>query len=99
MLFLRTMMKPLQTVQFTLLALVVITACRSTNISANDKSTVKNIWYIGEYIVPHNVQFNNTTIGGLSGIDYNKDKDVFYLISDDWSQINPARFYTAKIFL
>ena len=53
--------------------------------------------FLGEYIIPHNQQFKNTTLGGLSGIDYDKEKDVYYLISDDWSQINPARFYTAKI--
>lgn len=48
--------------------------------------------------MPHNLQFDNTTVGGLSGIDYDKKKQVYYLISDDRSAINPARFYTAKIY-
>jgi len=52
---------------------------------------------MGEYDVPHNLQYNNTTVGGLSGIDYDAPKKVYYIISDDRSAINPARFYTAKI--
>lgn len=38
-------------------------------------------------------------MGGLSGIDYNPSTDTYYLISDDKSEKNPARFYTAKISL
>jgi hypothetical protein len=44
-------------------------------------------------------QFKGTTIGGLSGIDYDANSDIYYMISDDRSAINPARFYTAKIHL
>jgi hypothetical protein len=54
---------------------------------------------IGEYDVPFNKQFQNTTMGGLSGIDYDRKNDLYYLICDDRSSINPARFYTAKIYL
>lgn len=53
--------------------------------------------FIGEYRLPHSKFFENTTIGGLSGIDYNKKNGIYYLICDDRSDINPARFYTAKI--
>lgn len=49
------------------------------------------------YNIPHNLNFGNTTVGGLSGIDYDADKEVYYAISDDRSDINPARFYTFKI--
>jgi hypothetical protein len=55
--------------------------------------------FIGEYDVPYNKSFQNTTIGGLSGIDFDHKHNIFYLISDDRSAMNPARFYTAKIFL
>lgn len=47
--------------------------------------------------VPHNLQVGGTTLGGLSGIDYNPDKEEYYFICDDRSNINPVRFYTAKI--
>lgn len=53
--------------------------------------------FIGQYVVPHNMVFQNTTIGGLSGIDYDSISHLYYLISDDRSSINPARFYTARI--
>lgn len=59
---------------------------------------VSEVKLIGEYDLPHNLLFKGTTVGGLSGIDYDKKNDVYYLISDDRSAINPARFYTAKIF-
>jgi hypothetical protein len=54
---------------------------------------------LDEYDVPFNKPFHNTTIGGLSGIDYDRKHDQYYMICDDRSAINPARFYTAKIIL
>ncbi len=59
----------------------------------------QSLKFLGEYIIPHNLEFNATTVGGLSAIDYNQQDDIFYILSDDWSYINPARFYTAKISL
>src|SRR5687768_1734551 len=53
--------------------------------------------FIGKYELPHNMQFAGSTVGGLSGIDYDRKNDFYYLISDDGSKINPARFYKAKI--
>ena len=47
---------------------------------------------IGEARLPHRLQFQGTTVGGLSGIDYDPVDDLYYLISDDGSNFNPARF-------
>ena len=58
---------------------------------------INHLKFLDEYLVPFNKSFQNTTIGGLSGIDYNSKQKVYYLISDDRSQENPARFYVAKI--
>ncbi len=60
---------------------------------------ISGLRYINEYIVPNGIQFKETTIGGLSGIDYDKARDVYYLICDDPSSKGPARFYTAKILI
>ena len=60
---------------------------------------VSQLKFIGEYDIPHNQIFQNTIIGGLSGIDFDSKNNIYYLISDDRSSINPARFYSAKIFL
>jgi hypothetical protein len=61
--------------------------------------SIKSLKFINEYVIPFNVKFKETTVGGLSGIDYDKHNDIFYFICDDRSAINPARFYTAKIKL
>lgn len=55
--------------------------------------------FIGQTSIPYKMQFKGTTVGGLSGIDYDADRDVYYIICDDGSKINAARFYTAKIML
>jgi hypothetical protein len=52
---------------------------------------------IGQYVVPNDTVVNGTAVGGLSGIDYDRANDAYYLISDDRSDINPARFYVAKL--
>lgn len=64
---------------------------------ANHLSEKSHLKFIGEYDLPHNLSFGNTTVGGLSGIDYDPKKNQYYLISDDRSSINPARFYKAQI--
>lgn len=52
---------------------------------------------LGKYTVPYNMAYAGTTVGGLSGIDYDPKTNRYYLISDDRSTVNPARFYTAVI--
>ena len=61
--------------------------------------SVSGLKFIGEYSLPHNLQFKGTTVGGLSSIDYSPKDDVYYLICDDRSDINPIRFYTVKMAL
>ena len=39
-------------------------------------------------------EFQDTVIGGLSAIAYNRERDRFYVLSDDRSKRSPARFYT-----
>ena len=60
---------------------------------------INAVKFLGEYDIPYNLIYKNTTVGGLSGIDYNARRKVYYMISDDRSDINPARFYTAQIFV
>jgi hypothetical protein len=82
------------------LQIIIFTSCSVIRKGIPEKSvTINSLKYLGEYIVPFNQQFNGTTIGGLSGIDYDPKTKEYYLICDDRSQINPARFYTAKIDL
>ena len=47
--------------------------------------------------MPTGTSFNGTTVGGLSSITYDASRNVYYVLSDDQSQINPARFYTVSV--
>lgn len=76
--------------------LIVLSSCNSTKKIEKDPQ-ITALKFLSEYDVRFNENYKNTTVGGLSGIDYNPKKDEYYLISDDRSAINPARFYTAQI--
>lgn len=52
---------------------------------------------IGETRLPPGLNFQGTVVGGLSGIDYDPEGGIWYLVSDDRSEHGPARFYTARI--
>ena len=52
---------------------------------------------IGETRLPHRLRFKNTSVGGLSGIDFDAATGTYYLISDDGGGISAPRFYTAQI--
>ncbi len=68
-------------------------------ISTNDRKDVTGIEFLGEVTFPTGTQFEGTEVGGLSGITYDREAGVFYAISDDRSQFDPARFYTLTIDL
>jgi 3-phytase len=51
----------------------------------------------GQAIVPTGTTFQGTTVGGLSSITYDRRRGVFYALSDDPSQFQPARFYTVGL--
>ena len=50
--------------------------------------------FLGQQIIPTATQFQGTQFGGLSGIDYDARRNVFYAFSDD--PVN-VRFYTLRI--
>jgi hypothetical protein len=60
---------------------------------------VGGLKFISKYIFPFNATFRHTTVGGLSGIDYDAASGNYYMICDDRSDIDPARFYTMHIVL
>ncbi|HEU0189678.1 MAG TPA: esterase-like activity of phytase family protein [Mycobacterium sp.] len=55
--------------------------------------------YLGQRQVPYAATFGDTVIGGLSAISYDPGRDSYYVISDDRSAKNPARFYEVRIAL
>jgi len=85
-----------------LLFLVVLPAflfsCSNLKQTAENKPTL-SLKLIRSIEIPFDETFQNTKVGGLSGIDYDAKNDLYYLISDDRSMFNDSRFYTAKIRL
>ena len=79
------------------LLLLSLFACTASRKISQVESLIKGLRLIGQYEIPYNFQFRNTTVGGLSGIDYDARRDQYYLICDDRSDKNPARYYVAKI--
>jgi len=71
----------------------------SGTLYAQREVNINNLRFIGLYQIPYALQFKSTTVGGLSGIDYDAANKHYYFISDDRSAINPARYYTATITL
>jgi len=79
-----------------LISILIVSCATRKKVHFNNSTQLK---FLSEYDVAHNKEFQNTTIGGLSGIDYDAKHRLYYLISDDRSAINPARFYKAKIHI
>ena len=80
-----------------LIFLLVFSNLPSSLVLGQDNVEIGTLRFIGEHTLPHQLAFKETIVGGLSGIDYDKANDLYYLICDDRSGINDARFYTAKI--
>ena len=86
-------------IKLILTAVVVILSNSLKAHSQNASNEIHKLKFLSEYDVPHKMNFNGTIVGGLSGIDYDKKNDLYNIISDDRSALNPARFYTAKIVI
>lgn len=80
--------------------LVTLTACGiAPRVSAEQRMYLDlDLEFLGEYQLPKQT-FQNTLVGGLSGITYDHQSNRFYAISDDRSQFAPARFYTLNLKL
>ncbi|MBD2108086.1 phytase [Nodosilinea sp. FACHB-13] len=63
------------------------------------RRTVADLEFLGEITLPTDLTFEGTQVGGLSGLTYDAEANVYYAISDDRSQLSPARFYTLDINL
>jgi hypothetical protein len=84
-------MNKLTTIAFFTVCLISCSGLKPT------AATTPKLKFINAIEIPSNQEFKNTLVGGLSGIDYDVTNDLYYIISDDRSERNVARFYTAKI--
>ncbi|WP_226294387.1 esterase-like activity of phytase family protein [Aquimarina algicola] len=79
-----------------LLVCTLLNSCITDDYSGNPitkPTTISNLQFIGEQIIPDGQTFKGSTIGGLSSIDYYNG--TYYIISDDPNA--PIRFYTAHL--
>lgn len=60
---------------------------------------ITDIEFLGVATLPTGYTFQNTQVGGLSGITYDVENDLYYVVSDDRGQKGPPRFYNFKIDL
>ncbi|GAA2828275.1 hypothetical protein EDC40_1207 [Aminobacter aminovorans] len=52
---------------------------------------------LGQVVLPTGLKIAGTEFGGISGLDYDAARGLFYAISDDRSERAPARLYTLKL--
>lgn len=79
-----------------MICILVFAGCKpSAKTSA--PASINHLKFLNQFVLPNAFSFEGTVVGGLSGIDYDKKRDQYYLICDDPSAYSPARFYTMKI--
>jgi len=79
--------------------LLTLTACGDNTSQAQSQQRLFpdiSVDFLDVYELPKQT-FQDSPVGGLSGITYNPNQDQFYVISDDRSQYAPARFYTLAL--
>jgi hypothetical protein len=52
---------------------------------------------LAEGLLPQRLSFQGTTVGGLSGLDFDPGSGRWAALSDDRSELQPARFYTLRL--
>ncbi|RAJ11062.1 hypothetical protein LX64_00669 [Chitinophaga skermanii] len=90
--------KSWQQLGFLFVFIAFITACKTTKVQESPKEKGTLVFH-HQYVLPNHTKFEGIDIGGLSGIDYNADKQEYYMICDDRSDLAPARFYTGRVHI
>ena len=91
-------LRPLIHLFISLILLISITACTvPQRVNANERIFLDlSLEFLDLYELPKTT-FENTSVGGLSAITYDRNQDRLYVISDDRSNRAAARFYTVKM--
>ena len=62
-------------------------------------SAPQRLRLLGEATLPYRMNFQGTTVGGLSGLDHDPSTGMWVALCDDRSELQPARFYTLGVSL
>ncbi len=96
----RARSRPAVFVMILILALVTISSVAAGPGPMKSKTqqlTLASYELLGTVSIPTGAQFAGTEIGGLSSLDYDPRRGVYYSISDDQGTIDPVRYYTLAI--
>ncbi len=81
-----------------LFVIIFISSCSSSKkITARNNSGISRLRFVNEYVYPNGVTLNGAIIGGLSDIEYDSKRNLYYMICDDPSAKGDARYFTASI--
>lgn len=53
--------------------------------------------YVDQHLLPSKMAFRGTTVGGLSGITFDVQRNLYFAVSDDRGEYGPPRVYTLRI--
>ena len=81
------------------LALAALAVALAPAGAAPERQRPPTLEFRGEVIFPTGLVFDGTVVGGLSSLNYDAKRGVYYALSDDRSQFGPARFYTLRVDL
>lgn len=76
--------------------LILLFALSSVSVQSQPSISLEPI---GQVVIPYNQMFKGTPIGGLSGLAYDSGSNIYYVISDDRSDLAVARFYSFTVAL
>jgi hypothetical protein len=79
--------------------LLALTSCAIPQLKAEERLFLPiTAELLDVYTLPPE-EFENTTVGGLSALAYDRPRDLLYALSDDRGRFGPARFYTLGVTL
>lgn len=78
------------------LCAAVLSGCATRSLAPTPQGPSR-LRLLGETTLPHRMDFRGTTVGGLSALDHDPASGLWVALSDDRSQLQPARFYTLSV--
>ena len=96
---LRTRLVPISVMMLAAIAPVTAAVAQEASPVASPVANrlIGSLNFLGESDLSNLTMVDGTLVGGLSGIDYDPATGTYVVISDDKSQNNPARYYTAAL--
>ena len=73
-------------------SLILLVLCLTTN-----PAIALTLQFVGDVNFPAESIIDGTRFNGLSGIAYDENQDLYYIISDDRAEYNQARLYVTEI--